>query len=268
MSILMTFVARCFFPFSSPNPYAFFIFHIVCSALRTSAINKVIMAEASLAFPAICLTLSFLFVVAVYNASIMQHLGACHRRIILPVYQFIARNLFNRNHVNQDQDRIPLAEYEPINPDPNDEDEQHPHLATPARNHHRPGENNVLDTANRIAESDDDIGSGSPNLRDSNRPQHPNFADRAQFSTVSPPPGSVDDYGSEEYDSDEYGSDWSDSDDEHYPVDDIPIWEFQVERPYFNVEHPEQGGPVVWLDEVVEWTSQGIFAYVTPELDE
>ena len=47
--------------------------------------------------------------------------------------------------------------------------------------------------------------------------------------------------------------------------DDIPTWEFEVERPIYVIDQRNQRGPSAWVDEVVEWTAQGVFALVVPE---
>ncbi|CAG8899872.1 unnamed protein product [Penicillium egyptiacum] len=237
------------------------------------------MAEASLAFPAICLTLSFLFVVAVYNASVVQHLGAFHRRVILPAYQHIARKLFNRNPGNQNlPNRMPEAGYEPINFDAKDEEEQHPpplttsSMASP--DYHGYGESPSRDTVNMFPESGNETEIDGHGLTTSYaggpyRPRRrPTFADIGELPTHSPSPSPPEPAVS----SDEYDSDWSNSAvdeavfEPRNPIDDIPIWEFEVERPIYTIDHQEQSGPVAWLDEVVEWTSQGVFAFVAPDI--
>lgn len=232
------------------------------------------MAEASLTFPMICLTLSFLFVVAVYNASIMQNLGAFHNRIILPMYQQIARKLLNRNPINQNlQNRMPEAGYEALNLDTEDEEEQSPSpLATssmPTPDYHRHVEYPAPDTPNLLPETD----TLSRTITYAGGPYRPRrwstFANMAGISTHSPshsPSGSV-------VSSDEYDSEWSNSAvdeavfEPHSLTEDIPIWEFEVERPIYNVDNEhEQGGPRVWVDDVVEWTSQGVVAFVSPDI--
>ncbi|KAJ5197220.1 hypothetical protein N7449_007699 [Penicillium cf. viridicatum] len=231
------------------------------------------MAEASLTFPMICLTLSFLFVVAVYNASIMQNLGAFHNRIILPVYQQIARKLLNRNPINQNlQTRMPEAGYKALNLDTEDEEEQSPSpLATspmPTPDYHRHVEDPAPDTPNMLPEMD----SLNRTITYAGGPYRPRrwstFANMAGIFTHSPshsPSGSV-------VSSDEYDSEWSNSAvdeavfEPHNLTDDIPVWEFELERPIYNVDNEhEEGGPRVWVDEVVEWTAQGIVAFVSPD---
>ncbi|KAJ5602772.1 hypothetical protein N7537_005728 [Penicillium hordei] len=240
------------------------------------------MAEASLTFPMICLTFSFLFVVAVYNASIMQNLGAFHNRIILPMYQHIARKLLNRNPIDQNlPNRMPEAGYEVLNLDTKDEEEQSPSpLATssmPTPDYHRHDEDPAPDTPNTLPDSGSETEMDSLNRTTSyaGGPYRPRrwsvFADMAGISTHSPshsPSGSV-------VSSDEYDSEWSNSalDEAVFEprnlTDDIPIWELEFERPIYNVDNEhEQGGPTVWIDEVVEWTSQGIFAFVSPDIME
>ncbi|EKV12912.1 hypothetical protein PDIG_31390 [Penicillium digitatum PHI26] len=235
------------------------------------------MAEASLAFPMICLTFSFLFVFAVYNASIMRHFGAFYRRTILPVYRQMARKLISRHPTNQNLPiRRPEVGYEAINLVANDEDEQYPpSLATssiPAPGYRRHVEDRDLNTVKKFPPMDSEIKvdylsisttyAGSPY-----RPRR--FAEMANFPThsqSSSPSGSV-------VSSDEYDSDWSNTAFEeavfepHNPVDEIPIWGFELERPMYTLGH-EQGGPVAWLDEIVEWTSQGVFAFVSPDIIE
>ncbi|KAK4869438.1 hypothetical protein LT330_005820 [Penicillium expansum] len=238
------------------------------------------MPEASLTFPIICLTLSSLFVVAVYNASIMQHLGTFHRRSVLPVYQHIARKLINRHPTNQNpQNHMPEAEYEPINLDTIDEEEQHPsslaNSSMPTSGYHRHGQDTALDTVNTFLERDskteiDGLRMTTSYAGGPYRPQRRSiFADMADFPTRSQSPSPSGSVAS----SDDYDSDWSNSAvdeavfEPHNPVDDIPIWEFDLERPIYTVGQA-QGGPVAWLDEVVEWTSQGVFAFVSPEIIE
>ncbi|KAJ9486631.1 hypothetical protein VN97_g6702 [Penicillium thymicola] len=240
------------------------------------------MAEASLAFPIICLTLSFLFVVAVYNPSIMRHLGDFHHHIILPVYQQIARKLFNRNPINQSPpNRTPEAGYEALNLDTKDEEEQSPSLlptsSMPTPDYHRHDEDPAPDPFNMLSERDTetemhDLSGTSSYAEGPYRPRPwADFVDMAGLSTHSPsrsPAGSV-------VSSDEYDSEWSNSaPDEavyepHNLTDGIPVLEFDLRRSIYIVgnEH-EQGGPTVWLDEVVEWTSQGVFAFVSPDIME
>lgn len=238
------------------------------------------MAEASLTFPMICLSLSFLFVVAVYNASIMQHLSALHHRVILPVYQQIARKLFSHNPVNQNPpNRLPAAGYEPINLDTKDEEEQHPpplaNSSMPAPDYYRYGEPPALDRNNMFPESGNETEMDGHSLTTTyaGGPYRPRrrstLADIAEFSShsrFSSPSGSV-------VSSDEYDSDWSNSAvdeavfEPHNPVDDIPIWEFELERPIYTIDQHDQG-PVAWVDEIVEWTSQGVFAFVAPDIIE
>ncbi|KGO75926.1 hypothetical protein PITC_077220 [Penicillium italicum] len=233
-----------------------------------------IMAEASLAFPIICLTLSFLFVVAIYNASIMQHLGAFHHRAILPLYQQIAHKLINRHLANQNlPNRMPEVGYELVNIDTKDEEEQHhPSLASssmPAPGYHRHGEDPALNTVERDSKTEiDGLSMTTSYAGGPYRPQRRSYyAEMAGFPTHSQSPspsGSV-------VSSDGYDSDWSNSAvdeavfEPHNPVDDIPIWEFELERPMYTLGH-EQGRPVAWLDEIIEWTSQGVFAFVSPDI--
>ncbi|KOS38004.1 hypothetical protein ACN38_g11185 [Penicillium nordicum] len=235
------------------------------------------MEEASLAFPIICLTLSFLFVVAVYNPSIMRHLGAFHHHIILPVYQQIARKLFNRNPISQrPPDRTSGVGYEALNLDTKDEEEQSPSPPTtssmPTPDYHRHDEDPAPDPFNMLSERDTEteIYDLSRPTSYAGSPYRPsNFVELAGLSTHSPSHSTAGSVVS----SDEYDSEWSDSAlDEavyvrHNPTDDIPVWEFDVRRPIYIVgnEH-EQGRPTVWLDEVVEWTSQGVFAFVSPDI--
>lgn len=221
----------------------------------------------------ICLTLSFLFVVAVYNASIMQNLGAFHNRIILPVYQQIARNLLNRNPINQNlQNRMPEAGYEALNLDTEDEEEQSPSpLATssiPTPDYHRHVEDPAPDTPNMLPEMD----SLSGTISYAGGPYRPrrwvDFANMIGLPTYSPsnsPSGSV-------VSSDEYDSEWSNSAlgeavfEPRNLTDDIPIWEFDVERHIYNIDNEHgEGGPRLWVDDVVEWTAQGIIACVSPD---
>ena len=237
------------------------------------------MAKASLAFPAICLTLSFLFVVAVYNASIMQHLGAFHRRVILPTYRQIARKLINPNPGSQSSpNHLPGAVYERISLVTKDEEQpQSPPPTTSSMSspgYHRYGNSPTLDTVNIPPESGDGSRINGHGLATSYaggpyRPRRrPTFAELGESPTnsLSPSPS-----GSS-VSSDEYDSDWSNSAvdeavfEPRNPVEDIPVWEFEVERPIYTVDHQEQSGQVAWLDEVVEWTSQGVFAFVAPDI--
>ncbi|KAJ5470219.1 hypothetical protein N7530_007576 [Penicillium desertorum] len=209
------------------------------------------MAEASLAFPAICLALSFLFVVAVYNAAIMQHLRTFQRRVVLPAYQQIARKLLNHNRGSQSsQNHMSSAGYEPVNLDTKDEEEQHPPppatSSMSSSDYHRYGDNPALDTVNIFSES----GNGQINSHGLTtsyaggpyRPRRrPTFAELGESPTnsLSPsPPGSP-------VSSDEYDSDWSNSAadepvfEPRNPVEDIPVWEFEVERPIYTIDHQE-----------------------------
>ncbi|CAI7587342.1 unnamed protein product [Penicillium discolor] len=218
------------------------------------------MAEASLAFPMICLTLSFLFVVAVYHPSIMRHLGAFHDHIILPVYQQIAHKLLNCNPINRNlPNPMPEVGYETLNLDTEDEEEQNP----------------APETFNILPESDtetemDAVRRTVSYAGGAYRPRRWSaFAELAALSTRSrshSPSGSL-------VSTDEYDSEWSNSalDEAFFEprnrTDEIPIWEFELERPIYNIDgEDEQGEPMLWLDEVVEWTSQGIFAMVTPDI--
>ncbi|KAJ5836757.1 hypothetical protein N7447_002783 [Penicillium robsamsonii] len=213
------------------------------------------MPEASLAFPAICLTFSFLFIVAVHNASIIQNLGAFHYRILLPVYQQIQRMLTNRDPITPNPpNHMPEARYELINLNPNNEEEQpSPRLATsfmPPPDHHRYGETPAPDTVNLPPEIDNETRIDNLNMTaryagGPYRPQHrPTYADIAEFSTYSPLPSPPGDGVS----SDEYDSDWSNSavDEAIFESrilgDDIPVWEFEVERPIYILDQRDQGG--------------------------
>ncbi|KAJ5512411.1 hypothetical protein N7463_001963 [Penicillium fimorum] len=237
------------------------------------------MPEASLAFPVICLTFSFLFVVAVHNSSIMQSLGAFHHRMLLPVYQQIQHMLTNRNPVSQNQpNHMPEARYEPINFNLKEEETQPPpRFATssmPPPDYHQYSETPAPDTVNLPPGRDnrtviDDLNMIARYAGGPYRPRHrPTYADIAEFSTYSPPPSLPGDGVS----SDEYDSDWSNSAvdeavfEPHIPGDDIPVWEFEVERPVYTLDQRDQRGPSAWLDEVVEWTAQGVFAVVAPEM--
>lgn len=247
---------------------------------RNSAIDKFIMADASLAFPMICLTLSFLFVVAVYHPSIMRHLGAFHDHIILPVYQQIARKLLNRNPINRNlPNSMPEAGYETLNLDTEDEEEQSPSplaaSSTQTTDYYRHDEDPAPDTFNILPESDTETEMDAVHRTVSyaEGPYRPRrwsaFAELAALSTRSrshSPSGSL-------VSTDEYDSEWSNSalDEPFFEprnrTDEIPIWEFELERPIYNVDsEDEQGEPMLWLDEVVEWTSQCIFAMVTPDI--
>ncbi|KAJ5198909.1 hypothetical protein N7491_000524 [Penicillium cf. griseofulvum] len=237
------------------------------------------MSEASLAFPAVCLTLSFLFVVAVHNASTMQQLGAFHHHTLLPVYQQIQRLLTNHNPINRNlPNRMPEPGYEPISLNTNDEEEQHPppiaSSSMPVPGYYQYSESPALDRVNESPERDsttetDDLHMTARYAGGPYRPRNrPTFADVAELSTYSPPPSP---HGTG-VSSDEYDSDWSNSavDEAVFepcnPVDDIPIWEFEVERPIYVLDQRNQRGPSAWLDEVVEWTAQGVFAVVAPEM--
>ncbi|OQD66808.1 hypothetical protein PENPOL_c004G00229 [Penicillium polonicum] len=239
------------------------------------------MAEASLAFPMICLTLSFLFVVAVYHPSIIRHLGAFRHRVILPVYQQIARKLFNRNPIYQNlPNRMPEAEYEALNLDTQDEEEQSPSplasSSTPTPGHHQHDEEPAPDTLSMLPERGTEI-----EMHDLSRiisyaggPYRPRrwstFAELAGLSTSRSrsPSGSL-------VSSDEYDSEWSNSAlneavfEPRNRTDDIPVWQFELERPIYTVDNEhQQGGLTAWVDEVVEWTSQGIFASVSADIME
>ncbi|OQE40321.1 hypothetical protein PENCOP_c006G03565 [Penicillium coprophilum] len=236
------------------------------------------MPEASLAFPAICLSFSFLFVVAVHNGLIMQRLSAFHHRILLPLYQQIQRMLTYHNPIKQStSNRMPEARYEPISPEIKDAEEQPPHSATSSMlppDYHRADENPVLDAATIFSERDhttkiNDINMTARFAGGPFRPRHrPTYADIPEFDTYSPPPSPPGDRTS----SDEYDSDWSNSAvdeavfEQQLPGDDIPVWEFEVERPIYVLDQRDQRGPAAWLDEVVEWTAHGIFAVVAPEM--
>ncbi|KXG49830.1 uncharacterized protein PGRI_057980 [Penicillium griseofulvum] len=237
------------------------------------------MLEASLAFPAVCLMLSFVFVVAVYNASILQQLGAFHHHILLPVYQQIQRLLTNHTPINRNlPNGMPEASYEPINiVDTNDEEEQHPPpLATssmPAPGYRRYSESSAHDIVDQSPERNSATGIDDLNMADRDaggpyrRRYRPTYGDSPEFFSYSPPPSPP---GTGES-SDEYDSDWSSSADDETviepcnPFDDIPTWEFEVERPIYVIDQRNQRGPSAWVDEVVEWTAQGVFALVVPE---
>ncbi|KAF7528915.1 hypothetical protein PCG10_009629 [Penicillium crustosum] len=236
------------------------------------------MAEASLAFPMICLTLSFLFVVAVYHPSIMRYLGAFCNRIILLAYQQIARKLLNRNAINQNL--MPEVGYEALHLDTEDEERESPSpLATSSTqtpDYYRHDEDPAPDTFDILPESDSETEMGAlrRTISYAGGPYRPRrwsaFAELAAFSSTRShshsPSGSL-------VSSDEYDSEWSNSAineavfEPRNRTDEIPIWEFELERPVYNVDsEDEDGGPMVWLDEVVEWTSQGIFARVSPDI--
>ncbi|CAI7664562.1 unnamed protein product [Penicillium viridicatum] len=222
------------------------------------------MAEASLAFPMICLTLSFLFVVAVYHPSIIQHLGAFRHHIILPVYQQIARKLFNRNPIYQNlPNRVPEAEYEALNLDTEDEEEQSPSpLATSSTStpdYHRHDEEPAPDTLNMLSERGsgiemDDLSRAISYAGGPYRPRRwSDFAELADLSTSRSrsPSGPLAVFEPQNR------------------TDDIPVWQFELERPIYTVDNEhQQGGLTAWVDEVVEWTSQGIFASVSADIME
>lgn len=145
----------------------------------------------------------------------------------------------------------------------------------PTSGYHRHGQDIALDTVNTFIEMDskteiDGLSMTTSYAGGPYRPQRRSiFADMADFPTRSQSPSPSGSMAS----SDDYDSDWSNSAvdeavfEPHNPVDDIPIWEFDLERPIYTVGQA-QGGPVAWLDEVVEWTSQGVFAFVSPDIIE
>ncbi|KAJ5958388.1 uncharacterized protein N7479_005538 [Penicillium vulpinum] len=237
------------------------------------------MAGASLAFPAICLALSFLFVVAVYNASIMRYLGTFHCRVILPSYQHIKRRLLNRSPVNQNLPNHMLEPgYESINLDTKDEEDQHPPPFTAPRmslpDYYRHRQSPASNAGNIFSDMEDATETDGLNMttRYAGGPYRPRrwstFVGVAERSIHSRSPslsGSL-------VSSDEYDSDWSNSAvdeavfEPRNPADGIPVWEFEVERPIYTLDQDEQGTPALWLDEVVEWTAQGVFAFVVPDM--
>ena len=228
------------------------------------------MAEASLAFPAICLTFSFLFVVLFYNASIKERLGAFHRNILLPTHRWVERKLLNRNH-----EAIAISEptYEAINLDekydePPDEPQPSPELPwffprSQARSH----ENPTLDDANFVLEE----------RRSSHITQPPNnvyFADSTaryrnegryhviNFAASSPPSSASRSAESDGGDSDHESETRVLTYTARQEVNAIPnVWEFELEQPIYVVD---RHAAAVWIEQMVQWTAQTAFAMVAP----
>ncbi|KAJ5851685.1 uncharacterized protein N7529_011070 [Penicillium soppii] len=240
------------------------------------------MAEASLAFPMICLTLSFLFVALFYNVSIKSRIRAFHRCILLPTYRYVERKLNNRAH-----EAVPMSEptdeprdeptdestYETISVDeitdePPDEPMPSPELPWFfPRSRTRSSEHQPLDDANSDLEEHSSSRITQP-------PGNVYFADSTvryrneggyhviNFSPHTPLPNTS---GSAESD-----EDYTDDESEHRvlayttrdDVNAVPnVWEFELERPIYVVD---RHASAVWVERMIEWTAQTAFAMVAP----
>ncbi|KAJ5462955.1 hypothetical protein N7475_007899 [Penicillium sp. IBT 31633x] len=238
------------------------------------------MVEASLTFPAICLALSFLFIISVYHASIKEHLGAFHQNIIIPVYQKIEANL--ASHIPPDHIPTLEARYEAMDIEPKNEEEEQDlpsvrHTPSPSPSpssspYHQRGDKTptpTRDIYSPVPESRNASESARPSrgILYAGGPHRPmraeDYAGTAELSGRSTPDAVFDD---------EYDTDWSNSaaDEMVYepqkPIGDIPVWEFEMEREIYGLNERGQQGPEVWLDEVVEWTAESVFAVVAPEM--
>jgi hypothetical protein len=227
------------------------------------------MAEASLAFPAICLTFSFLFVVLFYNASIKDRLDAFRRGILLPSYRW-----FERKFTAQTHQTITVSEptYETINIDEKYEespDEPQPSperpwffpRATLSRETPNPDSTNAVPEERRIR--DITQPPGNVYFADSTaRYRNEGGYHVINFWSYSPTPSAS---GSAESD------DESDHDESRVltytmreEANAVPnIWEFELEQPVYVVD---RHASAVWVEQLVQWTAQTAFAMVAPPM--
>lgn len=234
------------------------------------------MAEASLAFPTVCLILSGLFLLSVYNVSIRACLHAFYRHTVDPVYQQARHKITNRNPQARNlADQIPEARYEPINADTHRREEQHPSsVARPLVHHtyHLPDEGPAFRDPSLFPEPSTNINHPRGSILYASGPNRPlsqeDYGGLFPSNTYSSPPSSPD---SDIFEG-EYDTDWSNSAadetvlESYSDVDDIPVWEFDIQREVFIVDetHPEES--VGWVDEILEWAAEGVFAMVVPEI--
>jgi hypothetical protein len=218
------------------------------------------MAEASLIFPAICLTVSFLFVVLFYNASIKDRLEAFHRSILLPTYRWIKRKTTTQN-----SETIVVSQptYEIVNMDENIDELPDEPQASFERPWFFPRPNQSRETP---------------------APDSPTSApEEGGIHDITQPPGNVYFADSTARYRNEGGyhvinySSYSESDDEADPdefrvltyteradASAVPnVWEYELERPIFVAD---RHASVAWLEELVQWTAEGAFALVAPPM--
>ncbi|KAJ5575858.1 hypothetical protein N7535_002784 [Penicillium sp. DV-2018c] len=228
------------------------------------------MGEASLTFPAICLAFSFLFVIGVYHATIIQRLRSFHRRIILPQYRRITDGILP-NHAAASHDE---AIYEPVNHDINDDgdgDDGDDEEEGGGKKKNRRGMRTTTTTTttkNQLFHA--------PHVRHGDR--HPfHQLTPAHQAAIEPhsSEGSVSPPRTEDFDGE---LDIASSDDEEYlvwdftlegriPRDEIPVWEVEAERDFYIVQDRQPRGTEVLLDRTVEWTAQMVYGLVAPDAD-
>jgi hypothetical protein len=232
------------------------------------------MEEASLTFPAICLTLSFLFVIGVYNASITQRLTTFHRCITLPMYLQIEHIVTNGTWANQAAADYNEARYEPINHDINEEAAEHEEPTLPALPctpraplrslPYRPAKSRSLNIhtpipANRHASAAEEIPMTVFYAREARSNELESSSSRSEVS--------YDEYDTGSSDSDNIAWDLGVLD-PHIPGDQIPVWELEAEREIYTVHERHPRGIEALLDRTIEWTAQMVFALVAPEIVE
>lgn len=225
------------------------------------------MAEASLAFPAICLTLSFLFVVLFYNASIKDRLDAFHRRILLPTYRWVERKITTQAH-----ETIIVSEptYEAINIDEKfdespDEPQPSPErpwfFPRPTRSRETPAPDNTNAVPEERRIRDITQPPGNVYFADSTaRYRNEGGYHVINFSSYSPPPsasGSAE--SDDESDPDEFRVLTYTAREEDNAVPNV--WEFELEQPIYVVD---RHASAVWIEQLVQWTAQAAFAMVAP----
>ncbi|KAJ5562771.1 hypothetical protein N7461_001532 [Penicillium sp. DV-2018c] len=243
------------------------------------------MGEASLTFPAICLAFSFLFVIGVYHATIIQRLRSFHRRIILPQYRRITDGILP-NHAAASHDE---AIYEPVNHDINDDGD---------------GDDGDDEEEGRWKEEEPEGDEDDDDDDDNEEPALPRTPRAPWRSSPFPPAnsgtpsrhvsatdepaiavswarephsseGSVSPPRTEDFDGE---LDIASSDDEEYlvwdftlegriPRDEIPVWEVEAERDFYIVQDRQPRGTEVLLDRTVEWTAQMVYGLVAPDAD-
>lgn len=278
---LYTFTLPC-----SPEPPYFVLFSPKVSFCLNIISNVTIMAVASLVFPACCLALSFLFVVAVYYTSTKERVKAFHHGILLPAYKWVKQKFTSRAH---ETTPTSVATYEAIPPvnDSTDGKESHEIRDEQEPSPERPWFFPRSQTRNREA-SPLGVSNSRPEGSNSSHTNRPSNAVFFANRTVASPnegesfviePARNADPNDFEYDPNDYGSDEydSDSDDasnapgprqlaynERRGPEDLPsVWQYELEQPVYVIDHAASS---VWVAHVVEWTAQTAFALVAPPL--
>ncbi|KAJ5146223.1 uncharacterized protein N7515_000787 [Penicillium bovifimosum] len=247
------------------------------------------MGKASLTFPAMCLALSFLFVIAVYHASIIQRLSSFHRRIILPLYRRMT-NITWANHVPANHDE---ARYELISRDINDDEEEseeptHPALPrTPRSQPRSPLSKPARPRTPYPHPPASPIPANRPSTADESPiavfwTREPHLSElQASFTRTEDSDGdeSQNEDSDGEYPYSEYSIDSSDDEnyihqswdlrilDPHIPGGEIPVWQVEAESQIYTVDDRQPRGVQLLLDQTVEWTVQMVYGLVAPHTE-